>query len=107
VAFDVAQRAGAQRATGSFRLVDRRTGLVMEANGLGVLQTAAGWASFTGRARLRPSGEARSFTAIVEEADPAVPARAMILVEIEGMPGLRGSFDRQRLSLTHGEPGTR
>ena len=42
-----------------------------------------------------------------EEADPAVPARAMILVEIEGMPGLRGSFDRQRLSLTHGEPGTR
>lgn len=51
---DVAQAAGARAATGTVRLRRQSDGVTLEMTTFGQIQTAAGWASLTGRGRLRP-----------------------------------------------------
>lgn len=54
VTIDVAQAAGARAATGTVRVTQAAGGVALEMTALGQIQTAAGWASLTGRGRLRP-----------------------------------------------------
>jgi len=44
--------------------------MTVEMREFGELQTAAGWAAFTGLAVLQPSQEERALAIIVEQADP-------------------------------------
>jgi len=84
MAFQVSQAAGADRATGSFRVTDPKTKITIQATMIGLLQTADGWATFTGRARLLPSGEERAFTVLVDLADPtAVGNNRSVVVDVE------------------------
>jgi N-acyl-D-amino-acid deacylase len=88
---DVAQPAGAPRATGTFRLLDAHGAALIEAASLGVLQTMKGWASITGVARSQPGGALRPFTAVVEQADPFVAGTPRtISVEVPGQPVVTG-----------------
>jgi N-acyl-D-aspartate/D-glutamate deacylase len=101
IALAVSQHAGARRATGTFRLRDPRTGTVVEARELGLLQTTARWASFTGVARVRAAGGpagatpelTRALTVIIEQADPSVDGRpATVTVDIEGRERITGAL---------------
>jgi hypothetical protein len=72
LALSVSQATRARRATGSLRLTDPKSGDVMEAIALGVLQTRPQWGSVSGILRRRSTGEERPFTATIEERDPFV-----------------------------------
>ena len=66
VVMEVSQRAGARRASGTFRVTDTARGVALTMTEFGHLQTASNWASFTGRARLRPSDPERSVLVILD-----------------------------------------
>lgn len=66
VRLDVTQRPGARRASGTFRVTDKTRGVALAMTGFGQLQTAANWATFTGRARLRPAEPERSVLVILD-----------------------------------------
>jgi N-acyl-D-aspartate/D-glutamate deacylase len=84
VELDVSQSSATRSAAGTFTVVDRRAGLDLKMTDFGVLQTAAGWAAFTGRMRAR-DGAARFATVIVDRADPlAADGAASIVVEMSG-----------------------
>jgi N-acyl-D-amino-acid deacylase len=74
IVIDVAQRAGDRRARGTFRLTEKASGVALTMTEFGQLQTAPGWASFTGRARLRASEPERSVTVILDGDDLVVRA---------------------------------
>jgi N-acyl-D-aspartate/D-glutamate deacylase len=91
VTIDLAQAAGAPRATGTFRLVDAHGAALIDVAGLGVLQTMKDWASITGTTRSQPAGVLRPFTAVVEQADPFAPGTPRTFsVEVAGQPPLTG-----------------
>ena len=71
---DVTQGPGARAASGTFRLTQKDTGVALAMTTFGQLQTARDWASFTGRARLRPSEPERSISVIVDGDDVVVRA---------------------------------
>jgi N-acyl-D-amino-acid deacylase len=101
ITLDVRQDAGAKQATGSFSLSDRRTGTTLKMGAAGLLQTAAGWASFTGRTRVLPSGEERSLTVTVDLAGPlAVAHTAAIGVDVEETYHLTASMDASKIRLS-------
>ncbi len=75
----VTQRAGARKAAGTFRVTDTSQGLALTMTEFGQLQTAANWATFTGRARLRPAGPERSVLVIVDGGELIVRADDVIL----------------------------
>ncbi len=66
VVVDVKQEKGARRARGTFRLTRKVEGVTLEITEFGQLQTARDWASFTGRARLRPADTERTVTVILD-----------------------------------------
>ncbi len=66
VVLDVKQRAGARKASGTFRVTNKATGIALEITEFGLLQTARDWASFTGMARLRPAEPERPVTVILD-----------------------------------------
>ncbi len=100
IALDVRQDAGARRASGSFRLNDPRTGTTIEAARIGLLQTTAKWASFTGRARVLPAGDERAITVTVESPDPLAAAHtATISVDVEEAYHLTASMDASRVKV--------
>jgi len=74
VVLDVTQLRGARAAQGTFRLTQRAEGIALAMKEFGQLQTARNWASFTGRARLRPSEPERSVIVIVDGRDVLVTA---------------------------------
>jgi N-acyl-D-aspartate/D-glutamate deacylase len=76
----VRQAANERTARGTFRLTESRSGVNIDMKEFGVLQTAAGWSSFTGRAKIGP-GEERSITVIVDRADPfaSVPGATVVV----------------------------
>lgn len=74
VEIDVTQAKGARTARGTFRLTDTAAGAGIDMKEFGQLQTARGWASFTGRARLRPSDLERSVIVIVDGNEVVVSA---------------------------------
>jgi hypothetical protein len=91
VTIDLAQAAGAPRATGTFRLVDAHGAALIDVAGLGVLQTMKDWASITGTTRSQPAGVLRPFTAVVEQADRFAPGTPRTFsVEVAGQPPLTG-----------------
>ena len=71
VVMDVRQRPGARRASGTFRVTDPARGVALTMTEFGHLQTASNWASFTGRARLRPS-EAERSVLVIRDGDELV-----------------------------------
>ena len=88
VAIDIAQARDAAHATGSLRVDTPEGGTLLSATELGVLQTAAGWASVTARIAPRQAGGGAGFvTVIVERADPFVdghPATVTLDVDNAG-----------------------
>lgn len=91
---DIRQARQGQRAAGTLRLT-APAGVALEATSLGTLQTAAGWASITGMARLASSGEERAFTLIVEAADPfAQSTSPTVRLAVDGMDRIEGTLDR-------------
>ena len=66
VSIDVRQAAGATAATGRVQVTRPAGGVAMTVTEFGRLQTAPGWASVTGRGRLRPSEPERSVVIIVD-----------------------------------------
>ncbi len=98
IALSVGQGAAARRATGTFRLRDPRTGTVVEARELGLLQTTAWWASFTGTARVQEPGGAastRALTVTVEQADPFVDGQPpTVTVDVAGRERVAGPLPR-------------
>ena len=66
VLLDVAQHARAKHAAGAFRVRDPRSKTTIDMKDFGLLQTTADWASFSGRARLRPSDPERSVVVILD-----------------------------------------
>ena len=90
VGIAITQRAGARQATGMFTIEAANKTRVITASQLGVLQSADGWSSFTGVAKIAGSGDDRAFTALVDRRDPATPGVAVIVVMIEGETPWRG-----------------
>jgi len=90
LAIDVTQPAGEPRAKGTLRVVDPHGVPVIDAPGLGVLQTARQWASVTGVGHRSP-GDEHAFTVIVEYADPFVAGNPRTAtIERAGQPTLSG-----------------
>ena len=85
VELDVRQDASSRRATGVFRFHDSDKKVALEATEFGVVQTAARWATFTGRARVSPSGGERPFRVIVDQADPFQSGASMLRVSLDGV----------------------
>jgi hypothetical protein len=72
--------------------------MTVEAAKIGLLQTTAKWASFTGRARVLPGGEERSITVTVDLADSLAAAHtATISVDVEEGYDLTASMDASRV----------
>jgi hypothetical protein len=74
VTLDLLQDPKSRRASGVFRLVDPRAKVSIDMKDFGSLQAMGGWASFTGRARLRSSEAERAVTVIVDDDDLVVSA---------------------------------
>jgi hypothetical protein len=66
VVVDVTQPAGATAATGRVTVTQAASGVALTVTEFGRLQAAPGWASLTGRGRVRPSEPERSITVIVD-----------------------------------------
>jgi N-acyl-D-amino-acid deacylase len=66
---------------------------------LGPMQTAGGWASFTGLARESSSGEARGVTIIVDLHDPALPGSATVVVLFDGAPPWSGTMPAKGVTI--------
>jgi N-acyl-D-amino-acid deacylase len=102
VTIAIVQRASTRQATGTFGVTEPHSGTTIESLTLGTLQTAPGWASITGRARLRPSGVERSFTLVVEERRSDSTAR--VALSVEGLDPIIGSLDRAEMKILPAEP---
>jgi N-acyl-D-aspartate/D-glutamate deacylase len=90
VTMDIRQDPSARQARGSLRVTDGAT--TLEALQFGVLQVATDWASVTARGRWG-SGEERSLTIVLDEADPAAPGSRRLVVEADGQVLLTGSLE--------------
>ena len=67
---------------------------------LGILEVSHQWASFTGRGRLS-TGEERSVSVIVEQADPFAPDNSpTITIAIEGRDPISGVLTPGKITLT-------
>ncbi|MEW6323260.1 MAG: amidohydrolase family protein [Acidobacteriota bacterium] len=87
---DVRQGVGDRQARGVVRLRTEDAGTTFEATSLGLLQTATGWASVTGLARVAFAGEAsavaaRAFVLVIEDDG----GRRTATLEVEGIEPLR------------------
>ena len=63
---DVTQAAGARAASGTVRFTQAGSGVALEMTAFGQIQTTAGWASLTGRGRLRPGNPEESVTIVLD-----------------------------------------
>jgi len=90
VAIDVLQPANAAHAKGTLRIADAKTGEVMEAAEIGLLQTAENWSSFTAHVRFRLSRDEQWAVVIVDRGDPAAPNATHVSVLVDGRERLGG-----------------
>jgi N-acyl-D-amino-acid deacylase len=97
IELEVAQGPGSRAASGSFRFSAPGGGISVEATELGVLQTADGWASFTGV--VQGHGRERALLVVIEEADPTLEDATTVAVEIEGVQRARIVIPRENLVL--------
>jgi N-acyl-D-aspartate/D-glutamate deacylase len=101
LAFDIAQGPNDRRASGHFRLADRAGQATIEVLDFGVLQSTSQWASFSGRARLLPSGEMRAVVVTIERADPSLPEHpASVTADVEGERPVTMVLPSASLTLT-------
>lgn len=99
------QPAGARAAAGDLKV--EGAGSAFRVTSLGVLQTAAGWASVTGRATVGAGGEERSFLLLVEAADPFVEgAPSTVRLMVDGGPAIEGRLPG-RATIQPAVPGRR
>lgn len=90
VGVEMEQPAGSAAARGTFRLSAPGRGIELTLEVPGALHTAAGWAGFTGVARLG-SGELRAVTVLVDAADPFTDGDGTsIEVHVAGMEPIVG-----------------
>lgn len=95
VTIAVQQARQSQHATGTITIVDGATKTTIRSVALGTLQSKSGWASITGRARINSAGAERSFTLIVERADPFVNGGpSTVRLSVEGLDPIEGRLDR-------------
>jgi len=100
VSIDIAQSAGARHATGTMVIDDAGGDVHFEAETLGVLQVADGWASITARGRLRPLGAERGATVIIDRADPLdADHAAAVIVDIEGGYRMRARVEANAVKV--------
>ena len=92
VVMAVTQRADARQATGLFTIEAANKTMVITAGRLGVLQSADGWSSFTGIAKVAGGGDDRAFTAVIDRRDPAAPGVVTIIVMVDGAAPWRGTL---------------
>jgi len=79
---------------------DAGGGVHFEAETLGVLQVADGWASITARGRLRPLGAERGATVIIDSADPLdADHAAAVIVDIEGGYRMRARVEANAVKV--------
>jgi N-acyl-D-amino-acid deacylase len=90
VSIDVTQRAGGRAATGTFSLEGMEP-----IRTFGVLQTAAGWASFT-----TVDAAGRALAVVVDGQDPSNAGSATLAINADGAPLLRGSLASSRVAVT-------
>jgi len=103
IAFDISQAAGADKATGSFRLTDLKTGTTIQTSGIGLLQTTASWATFAGRASTSRGGADKSIIVIADLADPFATAHAAtISVDMEDGYHVTASVAPGKIKLSSG-----
>jgi N-acyl-D-amino-acid deacylase len=89
VALTVEHLASSRNATGRFSLEDpKRT---IRSTSLGELQTMAGWASFSGRAK-SDSGDDQALLVIIDRADPKTPNTATLVVYLDGAVAWSGTL---------------
>lgn len=104
ISLNVSQEPGTTRAKGSFRWYDPKSKTTLQATTLGILQTSAKWASFTGRARVLPGGSDRAITVIVDLSDPSAPnGAATVNVDVEDDYHFTAAVDSARVRLTTGD----
>jgi N-acyl-D-aspartate/D-glutamate deacylase len=100
IALDVAQPPRSRNAVGSLKVTDSRTNTTLEVKELGQLQVTNRWASFTGRARVLPSGDERAITVIVDVFDPEVSGRpATVTIQTDGEYQLTGTITSNRVVI--------
>ena len=100
VAIDVTQAANARVPTGTVRLTDPQSGVVLAAASLGIVQNAGNWASVTGVAQLRGEPARQGFTLVIEQADLFVDGEPPTLtVEVAGRDRIRGILRPTTLSI--------
>jgi hypothetical protein len=97
----VAQPATARHATGGFEL-DENGRLVLKMISFGDLQIDAGWASFTGIARLKGGAE-EPVVVILDQNDPMMPGRASISVYGPAFQ-YAADYPGEILKIEHSEP---
>ncbi|MEZ4425067.1 MAG: amidohydrolase family protein [Gemmatimonadota bacterium] len=90
-AVDVRQGSTERQAEGTFRLAHPTDGVAVVAQRLGRLQTAPGWASFTGVATVGDDPRPHAFVAVVQAADGEQPP--LLRVHVEGLPAVEGALD--------------
>ena len=89
VTIDITQSRSARSATGNLRLTTA-IGVRIQSTSFGTFQPGTHWASVTGRVKV--GREERAFTLIVDGADPlATGTPPAVVLQIEGMPALRGA----------------
>jgi hypothetical protein len=97
---DVRQEADARSARGTIRLADPATRLLLQSTVLGVLQSSAGWATVSGRARIAGEATELPFTLVADAQNPLGDGRASATVRIGDAISYRGTFDPQQVSVT-------
>lgn len=100
ITLDVAQAAGADHATGSFRLTDRATSTTIQSTAAGLVQTAGNWAAFSGRARVLPGGTERALNVVVDLADPLDASHGSVTVDLEDSYHLDASVEPRRIRIS-------
>jgi N-acyl-D-amino-acid deacylase len=89
VTIDVSQTASARHATGTMRIDDPLSTLHGEMHDLGVLQVTDGWASITGRLKMR-DGEDQAVIVVVDQKNPLATDHGAAIV-IDAEKGYRAS----------------
>jgi hypothetical protein len=96
VALTISQSANGSAASGSFSLEDAKR--TIRSTALGELQTMAGWASFSGRARSE-SGDDQALLVIIDRADPKTPNAATLVVYLDGSLAWSGTLPLDRVAI--------
>jgi N-acyl-D-amino-acid deacylase len=90
VTIEVSQRANGSRGKGTLRIADSKSGDVIAATEIGLLQTADRWASFTARLRMSSSAPEQWGVVIVDRGDPAARNLTHVSVLVDGRERVGG-----------------